>query len=46
MSTIRSQAFELTRLDFSAIELELTRPFVTSRKTITRREVIVLRATI
>ncbi|AWV88448.1 o-succinylbenzoate synthase [Bradymonas sediminis] len=46
MSTIRSQAFELARLDFSAIELELTRPFVTSRKTITRREVIVLRATI
>lgn len=40
------QSFELTHLEFKTIQLDLTRPFVTSVKTITQREIIVLRATI
>lgn len=37
---------ELNRLDFKAIKLDLKRPFVTAVRSITQREIIVLRATI
>jgi len=46
MTSPNLHPFELTHLDYRVTELELTRPFVTAQKTITRREIIVLRATI
>lgn len=46
MTSKNSQSFELTRLEFHTLKLDLTRPFVTAVKTITQREIIVLRATI
>lgn len=46
MSSASLQPFELTHLDYRVTELELTRPFATARRTITRREIIVVRVAI